>query len=102
MLNQRFAFPWLVGSHIVLLLIAIPALAAPQINSVSQQGVKIGEPTVLLFEGGDLAGEPRIVSSLVLKSQQVRPDATANRVGFEVVVDEATQPGVYALRIATA
>src|SRR5689334_15148414 len=78
------------------------AVAAPQINNVSQRGLKIGEATVLVFDGGEMAPETRIVSSLPLKSQQVKPDGNAGRVAIEVVVDEAAQPGIYALRLASA
>jgi hypothetical protein len=81
---------------------AAVAVAAPQINNVSQRGLKIGEATVLVFDGGELAPETRIVSSLPLKSQQVKPDATAGRVAIEVVVDESAQPGIYALRLASS
>jgi hypothetical protein len=77
------------------------AFAAPQVNNVSQRGVKIGEPTMLVFDGGELGAESRIVSSLPIKSQQVKPDAGANRVAIEVVVDDAAQPGIYAIRVAS-
>ena len=46
--------------------------------------------------------ETRIVSSLPLKSQQVKPDGNASRVAIEVVVDESAQAGIYALRLASA
>jgi hypothetical protein len=57
---------------------------------------------VLVFDGGELAPETRIVSSLPLKSQQVKPESNAGRVAIEVVVDDAAQPGVYSLRLASA
>jgi hypothetical protein len=78
------------------------ASAAPQINKVSQRGVKIGEPVVLLFDGAELAPETRIVSSLPIKSQQVKPESNASRAAIEIVVDESAQPGIYAFRLASA
>jgi len=85
----------------LILLAASSASSAPQINNVSQRGVKIGESTTLVFDGGELAPEPRIVTSLPLKSQQPKPDSTANRATIEIVVDEAAQPGIYVVRLAS-
>lgn len=91
------------GAWVLLLpLLTAVAAAAPQINNVSQRGLKIGEPTVLVFDGGELAPEPRIVSSLPIKSQTVQPDAAAGRVAIEVVVDESAQPGIYAIFLASS
>lgn len=87
---------------LLLPLLTAVAAAAPQINNVSQRGLQIGKPTVLVFDGGELAPEPRIVSSLPLKSQTVQPDAAAGRVAIEVVVDESAQPGIYALYLASS
>jgi hypothetical protein len=83
-------------------LLSAVAAAAPQVNNVSQRGVKIGEATLLTFDGGELAPETRIVSTLPLKSQQVKPDSNPSRVAIEVVVDESAQPGIYAIRLASA
>lgn len=82
-------------------LFPLSLLAAPQINNVSQRGVKIGQPVQLVFEGVELAPEPRIVSSLSIKSQQVAPDANPGRVAVEIVVDPSAEPGIYAVRLAS-
>jgi hypothetical protein len=92
--------PWLL---ITALCIATPSLwAAPQINNVSQRGVKIGESSTLIFDGAELSPDARLITNLPLKSQQTKPDATANRVAVVVVVDDAAQPGIYAVRLASA
>lgn len=78
------------------------AIAAPQINNVSQRGLKIGEATVVVFDGTELAPETRIITTLPLKSQQVKPDGNPSRVAMEVVVDESAQPGIYAVRLASS
>jgi hypothetical protein len=93
-------FPWLLLA--ALSLSASPLAAAPQVTNVSLRGLQIGVPTVLVFDGAELAGESRLVTSLPLKSQQLQPDASPNRVAIEVVVDESAQPGVYAVRVASS
>lgn len=92
----------LIASLLVSISLTGVGLAAPQVNNVSQRGVKIGEATVLVFDGGELAPETRIISTLPLKSQQVKPESNASRVMIEVVADESAQPGIYALRLASA
>lgn len=99
---MSFRFPAAILPLLLFGCCAATAIAAPQINNVSLRGLKIGEATVLVFDGGELGPETRIVSSLPLKSQQVKPDSNASRAAIEVVVDEAAQPGIYTLRLASS
>ncbi len=91
----------MMRSVLLPLLIASTALAAPQVNNVSTRGIQIGQTVTLTFDGVELAGDTKIASTLPLKSQQIQPDATANRVAIQIVVDEAAQPGIYALRLVS-
>src|SRR5438105_4587688 len=76
--------------------------AAPTIANISPRGLQIGEPTTLTITGSDLSADAQVVSEAKIAKQSVKPGAKANQVQIEVTLDSATQPGLYALRLANA
>lgn len=102
MMSSRQAFSVATLSLISTLVAASNALAIPQINNISQYGVQISQPTLVYFDGSELAPDAKVISSLPIRTQKIVEGAAPNRVGIEITIDDAAQPGVYTLRIASA
>src|SRR5688572_8778542 len=75
--------------------------AAPSVRSVSVRGLQIAGTTTLVFDGTDLAPNPRVLMSVPIAAQTVKPNATATRVEIEVTLDDKASPGLYNLHLAT-
>ncbi len=81
--------------------LAMPAqAAAPAVRNVSVRGLQIGGTTTIAFDGLDLLPEPRVMLSVPIASQTIRPGATANRVEIDVALAADTTPGFYSLYLA--
>src|SRR4051794_24958526 len=97
-------FPLRTSCAAALLLVALCATlhAAPTIATVNPRGLQIGQPTTLTITGSDLSADMQLVSEAKVARQSVKSGAKPNRVEIEVMLDSATQPGLYALRVADA
>src|SRR5262245_8268974 len=84
------------------LVLSTAALAAPAITNLTPRGLQIGKPTKLVITGTDLAEDLQLVSDARFAVQQVKSGTKSNRVEIEVTIDAATQPGIYAVRVANA
>lgn len=89
------------GPCLVALLVPSLALAAPQITALSLHGLQTGATTTLTVDGADLLPEPRLILSVPVASQIVRPGATATRLQLDVTLGPEVPPGIYLLRLAT-
>src|SRR5262245_9901466 len=74
--------------------------AAPAITSVTPRGIQIGKPTTLVIAGSDLSADIQVISEAKIAWQTVKPGAKSNRVEIELTLEPATQPGLYAVRVA--
>lgn len=79
---------------------ASSALAAPTIKDISPRGLRIGQPTTIVISGSDLTADTRMLLPANIASQTVKGEAKADRLELEVRIDPATQPGIYAMRVA--
>lgn len=75
--------------------------AAPSVRSLQVRGLRIGAATTLAFEGTDLAANPRVVMSIPIANQVVKPNSSASRVEIEVTLGDQISPGLYPLHLAT-
>ena len=82
--------------------LALPAVAAPSVTTLSQRGLRLGTTTRIVVEGTELLPEPRLLLPIPIEEQSVEPGATAQRVEFVIALDEATPSGIYPLRVASA
>lgn len=77
------------------------AHAAPVISNVSVRGLQIGATTKITIQGSDLIPAPRLVTSVPIAKQVVVGKPAANRVEFEVTLDNNVTPGIFNLRLAS-
>ncbi|HMC10450.1 MAG TPA: hypothetical protein VKH44_04140, partial [Pirellulaceae bacterium] len=82
--------------------ISAAAFAAPTIANISPRGLQIAQPTTLVITGSDLSADIQLVCEAKIARQNVKAGAKSNRVDVEVTLDSTTQPGLYALRVASA
>lgn len=88
-----------------LLLVISPAVwGAPAISQLSQRGLTVGKPTLIVVDGADLAPDLRLLSTAEapIAAQVVRPGATATRVELEVTLSPQCQVGFLPFRFATS
>lgn len=71
------------------------ATAAPQIRSLSLRGLQIGGTTTIRVVGTDLLPNPRLLMSVPIAKQTVKPNATPTQVEFEVTLDGDVPSGIY-------
>ncbi|HVX14410.1 MAG TPA: hypothetical protein VHC22_24705 [Pirellulales bacterium] len=69
--------------------------APPTVRNVDVRGLQIGATTTIAFDGTDLPANPRLMMSVPIASQVVRPGATAAHVEIDVTLDGSVQPGFY-------
>jgi hypothetical protein len=70
-------------------------VAAPQIRSLSVRGLQIGGTTTIRLAGTDLLPNPRLLMSVPIAKQTVKPNATATQVEFEITLSANVTPGIY-------
>lgn len=70
-------------------------VAAPQIRSLSVRGLQIGGTTTVRVAGTDLLPNPRLLMSVPIAKQTVKPNATATQIDFEVTLDASVPSGIY-------
>lgn len=78
------------------------AAAPPVVRSLSTRGLTTGATTTLTITGVGLLPDPRVVLSVPITAQTVRPGATARQVEIDVTLANDTPAGVYQLWLATA
>lgn len=103
---RRFAYSILVATAVASILSSLggatfASAAAPTVRSLNVRGLRVGAATTLVFEGTDLAANPRVIMSIPIASQVVRPAGSPNRVELEVTLDERAPPGLHNLYLAT-
>jgi hypothetical protein len=76
------------------------ALAVPTITNITPRSLAVGGTTMLTIEGADLAPRPRILLSVPIERQEVKPGGTANRVQIEVKLPPSIAAGIRSLRVA--
>ena len=80
---------------------ATPGFAAPPIvRNIDIRGLQIGGTTTVAFDGADLPPGARVMMSVPIAAQVVRPNATATRVEIDVTLDGSLVPGLYNLYLA--
>ena len=77
----------------------LPAVP-PSVTAVNIRGMQIGGTTTLTFSGRKLLPNPRVVFSVPMVKQVVRPNPAANRVEIEITLDDRAKPGLYNLWLA--
>jgi anti-sigma regulatory factor (Ser/Thr protein kinase) len=78
-----------------------PVSAAPEIATISLNGLTRGHATVLAISGTNLLPEPLLVSSAPIEKLTLRPGATPERIEIEVSVPATAPAGHFPLRIQT-
>jgi hypothetical protein len=71
--------------------------AAPVVRSLTVRGFQIGGTTTVRIDGSDLLPNPRLLMSVPIAKQTLKPNATATRVEFEVTLAGDVTPGLYNL-----
>ena len=71
------------------------AAAAPQIRSLSVRGLQIGGTTMIRVVGTGLLPNPRLLMSVPIAKQTVKPNATPTQVEFEVTLGGDVPSGIY-------
>lgn len=77
------------------------ACGAPTINSVSLRGLQSGATTTIAIDGSDLSPDPRLMLSVPIAKQSLRPGATAQHAEFDIELPTDSPPGIYNLRVTT-
>jgi hypothetical protein len=80
---------------VCLLTLATEVSAAPKIQSLSVRGLQIGGTTTIRVTGTELLPNPRLLMSVPIAKQTVKPNATATRVEFDVTLDASVAAGIY-------
>ena len=75
--------------------VAIEVCAAPKIQSLSVRGLQIGGTTTIRVTGTELLPNPRLLMSVPIVKQTIKPNATATRVEFDVTLDASVVAGIY-------
>ncbi|MFT5323771.1 MAG: hypothetical protein ACI8P0_001622 [Planctomycetaceae bacterium] len=78
-----------------LLTLAQDVSAAPKVQSLSVRGLQIGGTTTIVVTGTKLLPNPRLLMSVPIAKQTVKPNATATRVEFDVTLDAGVEAGIY-------
>lgn len=69
--------------------------AAPKIQSLSVRGLQIGGTTTIRVTGTELLPNPRLLMSVPIAKQTIKPNATATRVEFDVTLADSVAAGIY-------
>jgi hypothetical protein len=77
------------------------ARAAPSITNLSLRGLPIGQPTLLVIDGDELGGNPRIVLPVAIAAQEVKDAKNPKKITLDITVDPSAVPGIYQLRVAS-
>jgi hypothetical protein len=81
--------------------LAHPAAAAkPVIRDVNFRGLQIGGTTTIVVDGTNLLPDPKLISTLPITKQTLRPKSNANRLEIDVTVNAQAIPGFYNIWIA--
>src|SRR5262245_38233703 len=80
---------------------ARPVPSAPEIASLSLNGLTRGQTTVLAISGSNLLPDPVAVSTAPIERQVLRPGASAERIEIELTVPATAPAGHFPLRIQT-
>lgn len=75
--------------------------APPSVRNVNLRGLQAGGVTTLVIDGADLLPNPRVVMSVPIAAQAVRPDAAGARLEIDLTLDAGVAPGLYNLFLAT-
>jgi hypothetical protein len=89
----------LVASYFLALVAELDA--APKIQSLSVRGLQVGGTTTVRVTGTDLLPNPRLLLSVPIAQQTVKPNATATQVEFDVTLDGRVSPGIYNLWVVS-
>ena len=81
--------------------LTIPATAAnPVVRNVNLRGLQIGGTTTIVVDGSNLLPDPKLISTLPITKQTLRPKSNANRLEIDVTVNAKAIPGFYNIWIA--
>src|SRR5437899_11096387 len=75
--------------------------AAPQINTISLHGLRLGAATTFVVEGSDLLPDPRLLLGVPTVSHRIKGTATPNRIAFEVTLHQGATPAISPVRLRT-
>jgi hypothetical protein len=79
-------------------LAGVPSItAAPVVRSLTVRGLQIGGTTIIRIDGSDLLPNPRLLLSVPIAKQTLKPNPTATRVEFEVTLAGDVIAGLYNL-----
>ncbi|NQV22762.1 MAG: hypothetical protein HQ518_00200 [Rhodopirellula sp.] len=81
--------------------LAVKLDAAPTIQSLSVRGLQVSGTTTIRVTGTDLLPNPRLLLSVPIAKQTVKPNATATQVEFDVTLDGSVSPGIYNLWVVS-
>jgi hypothetical protein len=85
-----------------LLLLAHSARAQPQLNYISQRGLRSGGKTAVVIDGERLSHDTRLVLGVPVEAQVLKSGATDKRIEVELTLDENVPSGIYLLRALNA
>lgn len=73
----------------------------PEITTVSQFGLQLGQTTMLVITGANLAPDSQLLLPPGIEKQVVRPTSNANRLEVDVTLAANLPTGCYPLRVRT-
>ncbi|MDA1162592.1 MAG: hypothetical protein O3B13_05795 [Planctomycetota bacterium] len=78
----------------VVLAVASELSAAPVINSLTVRGLQVGGTTTIRIDGSDLLPNPRLLMSVPIAQQTLKPNPTATRIEFDVTLAADVRSGL--------